>query len=97
MHVAQATQPQQASAPDWRTRATITVEEAADVLGIGRASAYLAANTGDLPVIRIGRRLLVPVAALRRMLGEMDPSNELDPAGNRAEQKASEDGARNTV
>jgi excisionase family DNA binding protein len=63
---------------DWRDRATITVEEAAPILGIGRASAYAAAGTGDLPVIRIGRRLLVPVAALRQMLGEVQNDRE-DP------------------
>ncbi len=55
----------------WRDRSTITVEEAGLILGIGRASAYAAAGSGDLPVIRIGRRLLVPVGALRRMLGEL--------------------------
>ena len=48
---------------------TMTVEEAAGVLGIARASAYLAAQTGDLPTIRVGRRILVPTASLRRMLG----------------------------
>ena len=59
--------------PDWRERATITVDEAARILGIGRASAYLAAQPGgDLPTVRIGRRLLVPVTALRRMLGELE-------------------------
>lgn len=55
----------------WRTRATITVEEAAPILGIGRASAYKAAQAGELPTLRIGRRLLVPVAKLRQILGEL--------------------------
>jgi excisionase family DNA binding protein len=58
---------------DWRARDTLTVDEAAAVLGIGRSSAYTAARSGDLPVIRIGKRLLVPVGALRRMLGEVAP------------------------
>lgn len=47
---------------------TITVERAARALGISRASAYEAAKAGVLPTIRVGRRLLVPTAALRRML-----------------------------
>lgn len=46
----------------------MTVEEAAHALGIGRASAYEAARRGELPVLRIGRRLVVPVDALEAML-----------------------------
>lgn len=55
---------------DWRSSTTISVEQAAPILGISRGSAYEAARSGELPTIRIGRRLLVPVAALRRLLGE---------------------------
>lgn len=49
-------------------RRTRTIEEAAAVLGIGRDAAYAAARSGELPAIRIGRRLLVPVDALEAML-----------------------------
>lgn len=49
-------------------RMTVTVEQAAHLLGISRASAYGAASSGELPVIRIGKRLLVPKAALNRLL-----------------------------
>ena len=63
---------------DWRIRSdpspmdrqTLTVPEAGKVLGIGRNSAYEAARRGQIPVIRLGRRLLVPVAALRRLLAQ---------------------------
>jgi excisionase family DNA binding protein len=58
---------------DWRARDTLTVDEAAVILGVGRSSAYAAAGSGELPVIRIGKRLLVPVGQLRRMLGEVSP------------------------
>lgn len=54
---------------DIRDRATITVEEAARVLGIGRTSAYEAARRGDIPTVRVGRRVVVPVPALLRLLG----------------------------
>jgi excisionase family DNA binding protein len=47
---------------------TYTVEEAARKLGIGRNSCYEAARTGQLPSIRIGKRILVPRVALERML-----------------------------
>ena len=49
-------------------RLTLTVEEAAKVLGISRAFAYEAVRRGEVPSIRIGRRILVPKAALDRLL-----------------------------
>ena len=51
------------------SRTTITVEEAASLLGIGRSAAYEAARRGQLPTRRLGRRLLVPVPALLEWLG----------------------------
>ena len=42
-------------------RATITVTEAAKLLGIGRTAAYEAARRGELPTRRLGHRLVVPV------------------------------------
>ena len=49
-------------------RETYTVPEAGKILGIGRSAAYEAARTGEIPTIRIGKRVLVPVVALRRLL-----------------------------
>jgi excisionase family DNA binding protein len=49
--------------------ATTTIVEAAKRLRIGRNQAYEAAHRGEIPTIRIGRRWLVPTAALDRMLG----------------------------
>lgn len=51
-------------------RIVITVEEAATLLGISRGLAYTAVREGWLPHIRIGRRILVSVAALERLLQE---------------------------
>ena len=51
-------------------RLTWTVTEAAQLLGISRASAYEAAHRGELPVRVIGRRMLVPRVALLRLLAE---------------------------
>jgi excisionase family DNA binding protein len=45
-------------------RATITIEQTARLLGLGRTAAYDAARRGELPTRRLGRRLLVPVPAL---------------------------------
>lgn len=47
---------------------TLTVTEAAHILGIGRSAAYEAARSGQIPTIRIGKRIIVPLAALERML-----------------------------
>ncbi len=49
-------------------KVVFTIEEAAARLGISRGAAYQAAAQGELPVIRIGRRLLVPRAAFYGML-----------------------------
>ena len=49
--------------------ATMTIPEAARLLGISRSAAYRAVARGEIPTIRIGRRLLVPTAKLYAMLG----------------------------
>lgn len=48
--------------------ATTTIADAAKLLNIGKNQAYEAARKGQLPVIRIGRRYLIPTAALDRLL-----------------------------
>ena len=48
---------------------TISVEQAAKLLGVSRSAAYRAAASGQLPTITFGRRLLVPTSRLLEMLG----------------------------
>lgn len=50
-------------------RQTLTVEETARILRISRNSAYEAARTGEIPTIRIGKRVLVPIGGLEQLLG----------------------------
>ena len=50
-------------------RWTVTVEEAAQMLGISRSSAYECVRRGELRALRLGRRLVVPRAALEELLG----------------------------
>ena len=57
---------------------TLSIPEAGEALGICRSAAYEAARTGQLPTIRIGKRILVPVVALERMLRECADRSELD-------------------
>jgi Helix-turn-helix domain len=45
-----------------------TVPIAGEILGICKKKAYEAAAKGEIPTIRFGGRLVVPVAALKRLL-----------------------------
>lgn len=54
----------------------LTVEEAAELLGISRGLAYELVRRGDLPSIRLGRRLVVP----RRRLLALVEGSEAEPA-----------------
>ena len=58
--------------PKPEDRLVYTVEEAAGLLGISRSFAYEAVNKGLVPSMRIGRRILVPKAALERFVGASD-------------------------
>ena len=58
------------SRPTGADRLVLTISEAASVLGISRAFAYELAARGELPVIRLGRRRLVPRRALLALVGE---------------------------
>jgi excisionase family DNA binding protein len=53
---------------DMQDRLTLSVTEAADVLGISRAFAYELVARGELPCVRLGRRLVVPRKALDALL-----------------------------
>ena len=57
-------------------RLTMTVEEAATALGISRATAYEAVSRGEIPAIRIGRRILIPKVALAKLL---DSDSQAEP------------------
>jgi excisionase family DNA binding protein len=65
--------------------AALTVDETAVLLSLSRHSAYEGVKTGEISGIRIGRRVLVPTAGLRAMLGieRRDPPEEI---GRRQEQ-----------
>lgn len=47
---------------------TYDIETAGRLLGLSRPSAYLAAKNGQIPTLRLGRRLVVPKAALALLL-----------------------------
>jgi excisionase family DNA binding protein len=47
---------------------TVTVEQAAKILGIGRHLAYEAVRTGKIPTLRFGRKIRIPRLAIERIL-----------------------------
>jgi excisionase family DNA binding protein len=47
----------------------LTIDETARLLRISRGLAFAAARRGDIPAVRVGRRLLVPRARLLAWLG----------------------------
>lgn len=59
-------------------RYTLTVEEAAKMLGIGRNLAYDLARTGELPALRLGKRLVI----LRQPFEKMLQGDIILPRGN---------------
>jgi excisionase family DNA binding protein len=61
-----------------KERLTLTVEEAGELLGISRAFAYELVARGELPSLRLGRRLLVPRRALEAL-----PTAASEPASVR--------------
>ena len=58
-------------------RLVLSIEETAKILGISRGTAYLLANTGGIPAIRISkRRLVVPRKALEDFLSSVGRAKE---------------------
>lgn len=57
-----------APAPD---ALTVSVERAGELLRISRAAAYRAVEKGLIPCLRFGRKIVVPLAALERMVAEV--------------------------
>ncbi|MFT3851363.1 MAG: helix-turn-helix domain-containing protein [Ilumatobacteraceae bacterium] len=49
---------------------TITVEEASRRLGISRGLGYSLVRRGELPAVRLGRRIVVPASAVERIIRE---------------------------
>jgi hypothetical protein len=58
-----------AAIPNAETHPTVPLwPTTGKALGLGRSATYAAARRGEIPVIRLGGRVVVPTAALRRMV-----------------------------
>lgn len=49
----------------------ISVEEFAKRFNVSRSHAYRLARAGRIPVLRLGQRILIPLAALDRLIAEI--------------------------
>lgn len=58
-----------AAIPNPEEQPFITVEQTAELLGMGRNVAYRAVAEGQIPSIRVGKLIRVPTAAIRRLAG----------------------------
>ena len=55
--------------PNGVARKTLSVEEAGKLyFGVGRNTSYQAVKRGEIPAIKIGNRICVPIVALEKML-----------------------------
>lgn len=50
------------------TRQTLSVEQAAQRLGIGRSLAYVMVREGQIPAIKLGKRYLIPTSRFEAWL-----------------------------
>ena len=66
---------ERAMVAEQQERLTLTPEECARLLGIGRTACYEAIRVGRIPVVKIGKRYLIPKAALQKMLDAAGSDN----------------------
>lgn len=57
----------------------LSVEQAGELLGLSRGLMYESVRSGQIPSLRIGRRILIPRAALQRLLDEAGTTNSIRP------------------
>lgn len=60
---------------DFAERLTLTIAETAKLLGVSLPTAYLLAKRGEIPVLKLGKRLVVPRRALDDFLASAKARN----------------------
>ncbi len=81
-------------ARDQADRLVYSVCEAGRLLGLGRNAAYQAARRGDIPTIRVGRRVLVPKEPLHKLVGAEAGGWSMSGAAANDKEEASEETER---
>jgi Helix-turn-helix domain len=54
--------------PKYKDRSSFSITECAEILGVSKWCLWYAAKRGDLPVVTIGRRKIVPRVRLERLM-----------------------------
>ena len=67
--------------PNGTADVVFTVDEAAQLLRISRGLAFSAIHSGTIPSLRIGRRILIPRAALLALIDGDDGPDRVRRAG----------------
>ena len=63
----------------WTPKFAYSTSDAAKAIGISRSTLYQLVRRGDLEVLHIGTRALVPVSSIAKLLG-MSPSDLVGPS-----------------
>jgi excisionase family DNA binding protein len=66
-------------------RETLTVEQAAQRLGISRSTAYECVRSGLLPSLRFRRRIVIPAVVIDRLLHGFDSPRDVTVTSGDAE------------
>lgn len=61
-------------------RLTVSVEDAAAMVGIGRTTLYAALGNGSLPSLKIGNRRLIRIEALKAWIAAHEATSGTDGA-----------------
>ena len=70
------------SVEDLGGRPTITVAEYAVLVGVSRDCAYEAIQRGEVPALRIGRRVVIPTVVVLRQLGLLEDESRNSAASH---------------
>lgn len=57
--------------------AVITVNECSKLLKLSKGSIYQGCLTGEIPHVKVGRRILIPRIAIQKLLGEAGKPKEI--------------------
>ena len=81
--------------PDPESIPLLKVPDVAAWLGIGRSACYEAIHRGDIPHLRIGRRLYIPTAQVRILVGlgdnHTEPTTDETPHGQKLHEQGTSD------
>ncbi|MGW0251059.1 helix-turn-helix domain-containing protein [Nocardia goodfellowii] len=65
-----------------QSRPTVSVADAAQLLGIGRSTVYGAVKSGEVPAVRVGNRVRIPSRWVREILQLQATSEAVGTRGN---------------